>query len=172
MTAFVSHINRQDWTETYGINVIVEGTRAPLSTTEIDSYMSRLPKDTSETRKNIIRYALQSVGKVPYYWGGKASAQNYTGNNFGSVTIPDHKGRILKGLDCSGWVNWVYWTALGNRMGAASTYEIVRTGRAINSAELQPGDLLVQLGKVATQLPGQEQLIVPDGMMFFQIPFM
>lgn len=33
-------------------------------------------------------------------------------------------------------------------------------------------DLLVQLGKVATQLPGQEQLIVPDGMMFFQIPFM
>ena len=32
--------------------------------------------------------------------------------------------------------------------------------------------LLVQLGKVATQLPGQEQLIVPDGMMFFQIPFM
>ena len=32
--------------------------------------------------------------------------------------------------------------------------------------------LFVQLGKVATQLPGQEQLIVPDGMMFFQIPFM
>ena len=31
-------------------------------------------------------------------------------------------------------------------MGAASTYEIVRAGRAINSAELQPGDLLVQLG--------------------------
>ena len=32
--------------------------------------------------------------------------------------------------------------------------------------------LLVQLGKIAAQLPGQEQLIVPDGMMFFQIPFM
>ena len=32
--------------------------------------------------------------------------------------------------------------------------------------------LLIQLGKVATQLPGQEQLIVPDGMMFFQLPFM
>ena len=75
MMSFVSHINRQDWTETYGLNVVVEGTRAPLSTTEIDSYMSRLPKDTSETRKNIIRYALQSVGKVPYYWGGKASAR-------------------------------------------------------------------------------------------------
>ena len=32
--------------------------------------------------------------------------------------------------------------------------------------------LLVQLGKIAAQLTGQEQLIVPDGMMFFQIPFM
>lgn len=29
--------------------------------------------------------------------------------------------------------------------------------------------LLVQSSKVATQLPGQEQLIVPDGMMLFQI---
>ena len=71
MMSFVSHINRQDWTETYGLNVVVEGTRAPLSTTEIDSYMSRLPKDTSETRKNIIRYALQSVGKVPVLLGWK-----------------------------------------------------------------------------------------------------
>ena len=33
-------------------------------------------------------------------------------------------------------------------------------------------DLLVQLGKIAAQLTGQEQLIIPDGMMFFQIPFM
>ena len=29
--------------------------------------------------------------------------------------------------------------------------------------------LFVQLGKVAAQLTGQEQLIVPDGMMFLQI---
>ena len=83
MTAFVSHIQPSGLDGKHmGSNVIVEGTRAPLSTTEIDSYMSRLPKDTSETRKNIIRYALQSVGKVPYYWGGKASAQNYTGKQF------------------------------------------------------------------------------------------
>lgn len=79
-------------------------------------------------------------------YGGKPSTAGLSGNHFASVTSPDYKGRILSGLDCSGWVNWVYWTALGNRMGAASTYEIVRTGRAINSAELQPGDLLVQLG--------------------------
>ncbi len=94
--------------------------------------------------------ALNSVGKIPYYYGGKPSTAGLSGNHFASVTSPDYKGRILSGLDCSGWVNWVYWTALGNRMGAASTYEIVRTGRAINSAELQPGDLLVQLAVIRT----------------------
>ena len=146
MTAFVSHINRQDWTETYGLNVVVEGTRAPLSTTEIESYMSRLPKGTSETRKNIIRYALQSVGKVPYYWGGKASAQNYTGNNFGSVTIPDHKGRILKGLDCSGWVNWVYWSVTGTHLPYEGTEGLKALGRQVKRQDLKPGDIVVITG--------------------------
>ena len=146
MMSFVSHINRQDWTETYGLNVVVEGTRAPLSTTEIDSYMSRLPKDTSETRKNIIRDALQSVGKVPYYWGGKASAQNYTGNNFGSVTIPDHKGRILKGLDCSGWVNWVYWSVTGTHLPYEGTEGLRTLGRQVRRQDLKPGDIVVITG--------------------------
>ena len=51
-------------------------------------------------------------------------------------------------------------------------------GHALSFLHLPDGQcklllgLLVQLGKVAPQLPGQEQLIVPDGMMFFQIPFM
>ncbi len=146
MTSFVSHINRQDWTETYGLNVVVEGTRAPLSTTEIESYMSRLPKDISETRKDIIRYALQSVGKVPYYWGGKASAQNYTGNNFGSVTIPDHKGRILKGLDCSGWINWVYWSVTGTHLAYEGTEGLKVLGRQVKRQDLKPGDIVVITG--------------------------
>ena len=32
--------------------------------------------------------------------------------------------------------------------------------------------LFVQLGKVAAQLTGQEQLIVPDGMLFLQVHLM
>ena len=118
----------------------------PLTPAEIASYLDLLPEDLSPERRAVITCALNSVGKIPYYYGGKPSTAGLSGNHFASVTSPDYKGRILSGLDCSGWVNWVYWTALGNRMGAASTYEIVRTGRAINSAELQPGDLLVQLG--------------------------
>ena len=32
--------------------------------------------------------------------------------------------------------------------------------------------LLVQLGKIAAQLTGQEQLVVPDGMLLFQVHLM
>ena len=145
--AFVNHISRQDWTELYDISVTVEGTKAPLSSTEIESYMKKLPSDTSEERKEIIRFALQSVGKVPYYWGGKASARNYSGNNFGSITIPDHRGRILKGLDCSGWINWVYWSVTGERLPYEGTEGLKSTGRPVNRADLKPGDIIVITGK-------------------------
>ena len=144
--AFVRHIERQDWTDEYNIIVTVEGTKAPLSNAEIDSYMNLLPDNTSEARKDIIRFALQSVGKVPYYWGGKASARNYSGNNFGSITIPDHRGRILKGLDCSGWVNWVYWSVTGNRLPYEGTEGLKALGRQVNRADLKPGDIIVITG--------------------------
>lgn len=136
----------QDWQGMYGLASSEFALGNPLTPAEIASYLDLLPEDLSPERRAVITCALNSVGKIPYYYGGKPSTAGLSGNHFASVTSPDHKGRILSGLDCSGWVNWVYWTALGNRMGAASTYEIVRTGRAISSAELQPGDLMVQLG--------------------------
>ena len=72
--------------------------------------MADLPADLSDTRRELIRYALSSVGKIPYHWGGKASRPDYNGNNFGTLVPADTEGRILKGLDCSGWINWVYWS--------------------------------------------------------------
>ena len=136
----------QDWQEMYGLATSEFALGNPLTPAEISSYLELLPENLSAERRAVITCALNSVGKIPYYYGGKPSAAGLSGNHFASVASPDHKGRILSGLDCSGWVNWVYWTALGNRPGAASTYEIVRTGRALNREELQPGDLMVQLG--------------------------
>lgn len=145
-TAYVRHINRQDWTEEYDLYVTVEGTRAPLSNAEIESYMNQLPENTTEARKDIIRYALQSVGKIPYYWGGKASSPNYGGNHFGTVTIPDHRGRIIRGLDCSGWINWVYWSVTGSRLPYEGTEGLKETGRQIRRSDLKPGDIIVITG--------------------------
>lgn len=60
--------------------------------------MVRLPDDLSENRKKVVKYALESVGKIPYYWGGKAAYAGYDKNGFGTVVSPDYKGRVLRGL--------------------------------------------------------------------------
>lgn len=139
-------LSNQDWFEKYGLTVSSISSRNPLTNAEIEAYMAQLPSDLSETRKDIIQFALNSVGKVPYYWGGKPSAPNYASNSFGVLTTPDYKGRVYKGLDCSGWINWVYWSATGKRLPYESTSGLAVTGTKIQRNELQPGDIIVRTG--------------------------
>lgn len=139
-------LSNQDWFEKYGLTVSSISSRNPLTNAEIEAYMAQLPPDLSETRKDIIRFALNSVGKVPYYWGGKPSAPSYASNSFGVLTTPDYKGRVYKGLDCSGWINWVYWSATGKRLPYESTSGLAVTGTKIQRNELQPGDIIVRTG--------------------------
>lgn len=145
----VRYLSGQGWYEEYGINTTDLFVRNPLTSAEIDIYMSMVPADSSRTKKDFIRYALSSVGKIPYYWGGKPRYPGYTGNNFGSVTTPDEDGRFLSGLDCSGWINWVYWSATGRGLGAASTGTLLSSGRAVNKEELVPGDICIRTGPSA-----------------------
>ena len=85
--------------------------------------------------------------KIPYYWGGKASSKNYEGNAFGSVVEADYRGRVLRGLDCSGWIQWVYWSSIGNNLNKAySTSSLIGEGEKINRADLQPGDVVIRTG--------------------------
>lgn len=139
----------KDWYASYGLSTSSIALGNPLSLSEIEATMRSLPEDLSETRKNIIRFALESVGKVPYYYGGKASRPGYEGNHFGSLVSEDQNGRILKGLDCSGWIGWVYWTAAGMEMPYATTFTLSSTGREIERSELKPGDILVRTEKNA-----------------------
>lgn len=64
-------------------------------------------------RLKVVSYALNSVGKVPYFFGGYAVKPGYDdANGFGQVTTyPDHMGRTLKGMDCARWARWVYKSA-------------------------------------------------------------
>ena len=139
----------KDWYEAYGLTTSSIALGNPLSLSEIEATMRSLPQDLSETRKNVVRFALESVGKVPYYYGGKASRAGYEGNHFGSLVSEDQNGRILKGLDCSGWIGWVYWTAAGMEMPYATTFTLSSAGREIDLSELKPGDILVRTGKNA-----------------------
>lgn len=142
----VNLICSQDLFSDYGLSLSSVSTNVPLSPQEIQEYMDQLPDDLSQTRKDIIYFALSSVGKVPYYWGGKASRPGYEGNRFGTLVNSDEKGRFLKGLDCSGWIQWVYWSATGKRPEAASTGSLVSSGEGIRRSELKPGDIVVRTG--------------------------
>ena len=139
----------QDWSQEYGLYTVDYPVKGLLNSQEIELYMSLVPEDASRQRKDFVRYALTSVGKIPYYWGGKPSAPGYTGNSFGSLTVPDEDGRILKGLDCSGWINWVYWSVTGKGLGAQSTGTLLGCGSPVARDELLPGDICIRFNPMA-----------------------
>lgn len=119
----------------------VSGTVTTLSKEEIDKLIKNLPKDTSKLRKNIVIQAADAVGKIPYYWGGYALVAGYEGNDFGKPTSPDAHGRTLKGMDCSHFVDWVYWTVMNNNLGNTNTEGQIKQCSQIEKSELLPGDL-------------------------------
>ena len=139
----------QDWSQEYGLYTVDYPVKGLLNSQEIELYMSLVPEDASRQRKDFVRYALASVGKIPYYWGGKPSAPGYTGNGFGSLTVPDEDGRLLKGLDCSGWINWVYWSVTGKGLGAQSTGTLLGCGSPVARDELLPGDICIRFNPMA-----------------------
>lgn len=145
----VQELLSQDWYEAYGINAADLVSVNPLTSAEIELYMKLIPPETSELRRRLIQYGLASVGRIPYYWGGKPHRPGYEGNGFGTVVEPDVDGRFLKGLDCSGWISWLYWSVTGSRLGAESTGNLIQTGQVISKEELLPGDLCIRTGSMA-----------------------
>lgn len=142
----VQELKNQDWYERYGLQTLPVQIGNALSISEIDHYMNLLPEDLSQSRKKLIRFALESVGRVPYYYGGKASRTAYEGNHFGSVVSADQKGRVLKGLDCSGWIGWVYWSVIGMEIPYATTFSLSSMGTSVERSDLKPGDILLRKG--------------------------
>lgn len=140
------NLANQDWTESYGLTLTPSFITNPLSYEEIDSYMNRLPENLSKERRKLIHFALSSVGRVPYYWGGKPACADYGNNNFGALVTPDEKGRSMKGLDCSGWISWVYWSAIHKRLSSESTSGLASVGTAVQRNDLQPGDIILKTG--------------------------
>ena len=140
MAEWARNIYAQDWYDLYGISLSQGGmASATLTESEIQEILDALPEDLSEERYNVVKWALESVGQIPYYFGGKPDVPGYEGNNFGSIIGPDEKGRTLKGLDCSGFLEWVYWsvTSVQYECGARE-FASIGTDSYANP---QPGDL-------------------------------
>ena len=99
------------------------------------------------TRQEVIDVALSLVGKVKYFWGGHSEK----GWNplWGTPMLVTAQGDLTSGtmqpfgLDCSGFVDWVYKTAGYNGLYPPTgpqwnnTYEI-------KESELKPGDIVFE----------------------------
>lgn len=145
--AYAKQLYAQDWQKEYGLSPAILTFGTPLTAEQMTSYMKLLPADTSDGRKSLIAFALNSVGKIPYYYGGKARASGYENNQFYAPAPPDKRGRILSGLDCSGWINWVYWSVNGVKPAAYGTNGLAQAGQAVGRERLQPGDIIVKPGE-------------------------
>lgn len=104
--------------------------------------MSR--QNCSAVRKHILETALSLVGKVPYFWGGKSPpGWNDEWNTPKLVTAAGSSttGTIRPfGLDCSGFTDWTYKTAVGVSL-YEGTWSQWDNSYAITEDELLPGDL-------------------------------
>ncbi len=120
----------------------VNGGAVPLTDTELIAFLAR--QNCSETRKHIVKTGLSLVGKVPYFWGGKSAAGwNDEWNTPKLVTAAGSttSGTIRPfGLDCSGFSDWTYKTAVGVSL-YAGTWSQWDNSFAITANELLPGDL-------------------------------
>ena len=110
-----------------------------------------LPDDLDPERKAVVETAVQLVGRVSYFWGGKSLTLGWD-DRWGTpmeVTAAGSgsTGTVRPfGLDCSGFVDWTFYNATNGsyypgRGGGAATQHSYCTNIAWSDA--QPGDLVL-----------------------------
>ena len=112
--------------------------------------LENLPNDLDPVRKAVVETAVQLVGKVSYFWGGKSLSLGWD-DRWGTpmeVTAAGSgsTGTVRPfGLDCSGFVDWTFYNATNGsyypgRGGGAATQHSYCVNISWNDA--QPGDLV------------------------------
>ena len=112
--------------------------------------LENLPDDLDPVRKAVVETAVQLVGRVSYFWGGKSLTLGWD-DRWGTpmeVTAAGSgsTGTIRPfGLDCSGFVDWTFYNATNGsyypgRGGGAATQHSYCTN--ISWSDAQPGDLV------------------------------
>ena len=112
--------------------------------------LENLPDDLDPERKNVVETAVQLVGRVSYFWGGKSLTLGWD-DRWGVPTKVTAAGSGSTGtvrpfgLDCSGFVDWTFYNATDGsyypgRGGGAATQHSYCTN--ISWSDAQPGDLV------------------------------
>lgn len=128
---------------------LLDGLITDLSVSQADAaaLVDALPEDLAPARRAVVETACSLVGKVNYFWGGKSLVLGWD-DRWGSlrkVTAEDSptSGTYRPyGLDCSGFVDWVFYNATGGEYvighggGAAAQHSYCTP---ILWSEAQPG---------------------------------
>ena len=112
--------------------------------------LENLPDDLDPARKAVVETAVQLVGRVSYFWGGKSLTLGWD-DRWGVPTEVTAAGSGSTGtvrpfgLDCSGFVDWSFYNATNGsyypgRGGGAATQHSYCTN--ISWSDVQPGDLV------------------------------
>lgn len=121
-----------------------------LTPEKIQEILENLPEGLDVQRQTVVLKAYSLVGKVHYFWGGKSTVIGWD-SRWGTptkVTAPNSPttGTIRPfGLDCSGYVTWVFVNACDNVdvasvIGNGSADQWSKT-QPVTWEAAQPGDL-------------------------------
>ena len=118
-----------------------------ITSADVREVLAALPADLEQARKDTVQTALQLVGKVNYFWGGKSRAIGWD-SRWGQLTKVWAAGSSSTGtyrpfgLDCSGFVDWIFNNSQGYIIGHGGGVIMQhRYCTNISQAEAQPGDL-------------------------------
>lgn len=128
------------------------GGEMELTEEQIRDMIAAMPEDISPERRAVVEKAYSLLGKVNYFWGGKSRAIGWD-SRWGTptrVTAPGSRttGTIRPfGLDCSGFVDWVFNNALNYVIGHGGGAHAQHTYcTPISWSEALPGDLVFYPG--------------------------
>ena len=144
-------VYRMDWDDLYtGITGVTfsSGDLEHISESA-QEIIDNLPDDLSPERRAIVEYALSLERKVPYFWGGKSLTLGWDSrwNTIKQVTAPGSSSSgtyCPYGLDCSGFVDWVFYNATGGAyypgQGGGSNAQRANCYK-VSWSTCKPGDL-------------------------------
>ena len=128
----------------HGDVLIASSHSLAITNADVQSIINGLPSSLPQKRKDVVKNAGSLVGKVNYFWGGKSSAIGWD-SAWGSMRRVTAAGSPSSGtiraygLDCSGFVSWVFNNS-GMYVGDG-TYGQRDRSTLVSASTVQAGDL-------------------------------
>lgn len=99
---------------------LINGGTLTLTDQQVRKILSCLPDGLSQERRQVVLTAYQLLGKVHYFWGGKSLVLGWDSHwgkpkEVWAAGSPSTGTVRPYGLDCSGFVDWVFYNVSGGR---------------------------------------------------------